>query len=214
MLACYNPIMSDASPTRAHAPATLRNRESILAVLRRVLPAEGLVLEIASGTGEHAAFLAPRLGAGLEWQPSDARAEALSDIDGYAEESGCPRIHPAILLDVTAASWPITKADAVFCANMIHIAPWSAAEGLFAGAARILPTGAPLILYGPFKRQGAHTAPSNERFDAALRAQDPRWGVRCLETEVMSLALDRGFALDEIVPMPANNLTVVFRQQA
>jgi hypothetical protein len=205
--------MSDASPIRAHAPATLRNREPILTVLRRVLPADALVLEIASGTGEHAAFLVPRLGAGLEWQPSDACAETLSDIDSYAAESACPRIRPSVLLDVTATPWPITKADAVFCANMIHIAPWSAAEGLFAGAARILAADAPLILYGPFKRQGAHTEPSNERFDAALRAQDPRWGVRCLETEVMPLALDRGFALDETVPMPANNLTVIFRRR-
>lgn len=206
--------MTDPDSRRAHAPATLRNREPILAVLRRVLPEQGLLLEIASGTGEHAAFMAPRLGPALIWQPSDHRPEALADIDGNTGDADCPRIRPAILLDVCAATWPVERADAVYCANMIHIAPWAAAEGLFAGASRILPAGAPLVLYGPFQRHGAHTAPSNERFDAALRAQDPRWGVRCLDGEVQPLAESRGFALDEIVVMPANNLTVIFRRRS
>jgi hypothetical protein len=196
---------------RAHAPATQRNREPILAVLRRVLPARGLLLEIASGTGEHAAFMAPQL-PGLDWQPSDARTEALADIDGYARDSGCARIRPAIRLDVAVRPWPVARADAVFCANMIHIAPWQAAEGLLAGAAESLAAGAPLVLYGPFRRDGSHTAPSNERFDAALRSQDPRWGVRCLDAEVTPLAERRGFRLDEVVAMPANNLMVVFRR--
>lgn len=200
-----------ASHARSHAPATLRNREPILAVLRRVLPGEGLLLEIASGTGEHAAFMAPRLGPGLVWQPSDGRAEALSHIDGYADEADCARIRRAVLLDASAPVWPLDKADTVFCANMIHIAPWAAARGLFAGAARLLAAGAPLILYGPFKRHGGHTAPSNERFDAGLRAQDSRWGLRCLDGEVIPLATESGFELDEIVAMPANNLIVIFR---
>lgn len=204
--------MTDPTPKRAHAPATLRNREPILAVLQRVLPARGLLLEIASGTGEHAAFMAPRLGPDLTWQPSDHRPEALADIDGYTGDADCLRIRSAIRLDVCAAAWPVSRADAVFCANMIHIAPWAAAEGLFAGASRILSAGAPLVLYGPFKRHGSHTAPSNERFDAALQAQDPRWGVRCLDSEVQPLAAARGFVLEEIVAMPANNLTVVFRR--
>ncbi len=204
--------MSDAPESRRnHAPATSRNREPILAELRRVLPERGLLLEIASGTGEHAALMAPRL-PGLDWQPSDARAEALADIDGYAHDSGCARILPAIRLDVTARQWPLARADAVFCANMIHIAPWVAAEGLFAGAGRILEPGTPLVLYGPFKRNGVDTAPSNARFDEALRSQDPRWGVRCLDGEVVPLAERSGFRLEKAVAMPANNLTVLFRR--
>jgi hypothetical protein len=202
----------NSSPPPRHAPATLRNREPILAVLRRVLPTEGLLLEIASGTGEHAAFMAPRLGPKLIWQPSDSREDALPDIEAYRQEGGGARLKPAILLDVRADPWPIARADAIFCANMIHIAPWSAAEGLFSGAARLLAAGAPLILYGPFKRQGEHTAPSNQSFDAALRAQDPSWGVRCLDREVTPLAADAGFLREEIIAMPANNLTVVFRR--
>jgi hypothetical protein len=196
---------------RNHAPATLRNREAILAELQRVLPGRGLLLEIASGTGEHAAFMTPQL-PGLEWQPSDTRPAALADIDSYARDSGCGRIRPAVQLDVSASEWPLTHADAVFCANMIHIAPWAAAEGLFMGAGKILGSGAPLVLYGPFKRDGAHTAPSNERFDEALRSQDPRWGVRCLDREVMPLAERSGFGLAEVIAMAANNLTVVFRR--
>lgn len=203
--------MNARTQARAHAPATLRNREPILAELRRVLPARGLLLEIASGTGEHAAFMTPQL-PDIAWQPSDARPESLADIDGYARDSDCARIRPALRLDVTAARWPLAQADAVFCANMIHIAPWSAAEGLFAGAGKILSPGAPLVLYGPFKRNGAHTAPSNEHFDEALRAQDPRWGVRCLDAEVAPLAARSGFRLETVVAMPANNLTLVFRR--
>jgi hypothetical protein len=198
---------------RQHAPATLRNREPILAVLQRVLPPDGLLLEIASGSGEHAAFMAPRLPSGLEWQPSDANAGALADIDDYAKDAHCPRIRPAILLNACDADWPVTAADAMFCCNMIHIAPWDAAEGLFAGASRVLAAGAPLILYGPFKRIGTHTAPSNQTFDEGLRARDSRWGVRCLDSEVMPLAGRYGFVLDEVVAMPANNLVAVFRKR-
>lgn len=195
-----------------HAPATLRNREPILAVLQRVLPAEGLLLEIASGTGEHAAFMAPRLSPRLEWQPSDVNPGALADIDAHARDSNYPRIRPAIILDVRDRDWPLRAADAVLCCNMIHIAPWEAAEGLFGGSARLLAKGAPLVLYGPFKRHGAHTAPSNRDFDESLHARDPRWGVRCLDSEVLPLARESGFGLDEVVAMPANNLTAVFRR--
>jgi len=202
--------MTDNRPLR-HAPATLRNRESILEVLKRVLPARGLLLEIASGTGEHAAFIAPRLAEGLVWQPSEASADALADIDAHTDGHSC--IRPAILLNASDEGWPIASADAVFCCNMIHIAPWRAAEGLFAGASRILAKSAPLVLYGPFKRAGEHTAPSNQSFDEDLRARDATWGVRCLDAEVVPLAERSGFALDEIVAMPANNLTVVFRRQ-
>ena len=205
--------MEQTTPRR-HAPATLRNREPILAVLQRVLPATGLVLEVASGSGEHAAFIAPRLAAGLDWQPTEAAAAALAGIDTHAADAACPRIRPAIVLDAGAAEWPVSRADAVFCCNMIHIAPWAAAEGLFARAACILPPGAPLILYGPFKRHGSHTAPSNAAFDAGLRADEPAWGVRCLDSEVVPLAEGLGFTLDEVVAMPANNLIAVFRRGA
>ncbi len=204
--------MSSQRPKR-HAPATARNRQPILDVLETALPGAGLVLEIASGTGEHAAFMAPRLGPEIVWQPSEADLDALIDIDDHARESRCLTIRPALFLDVTDHDWPIDDADAVFCSNMIHIAPWSATEGLFAGAARLLDTGAPLILYGPFKRHGEHTAPTNEAFDAHLQSQDDRWGLRCLDTEVTPLAADFGFTVDAIVPMPSNNLTVVFRKQ-
>jgi hypothetical protein len=203
--------MSDGHPLR-HAPATLRNREPILDVLMRVLPKAGMLLEIASGTGEHAAFIAPRLSKDLVWQPSEASTEALADIDAHT--SGVPSscIRPAIILNASDMTWPILSADAVFCCNMIHIAPRRAAEGLFAGSSRILADAAPLILYGPFKRHGVHTAPSNQSFDEELGARDPGWGVRCLDTEVMPLAERFGFVVDEVVAMPANNLTVIFRR--
>jgi hypothetical protein len=197
-----------------HAPATLRNREPILEVLTRTLPKTGMLLEIASGTGEHAAFIAPRLSAGLAWQPTEASVEALADIDIHTSGVRSSCVRPAIVLNAADTTWPILSADAVFCCNMIHIAPWRAAEGLFAGSSRILADAAPLILYGPFKRHGMHTAPSNQSFDDGLRARDPAWGVRCLDTDVMPLAEQSGFTVDEIVAMPANNLTVIFRRCA
>ncbi len=203
----------DKTTEHHHAPATLRNREPILAVLRRVLPEDGLVLEVASGSGEHAAFMTPRLGTGIAWQSTEANWNALAGIDAHAADSACPRIRPAIVLDAGAADWPIHQADAIFCCNMIHIAPWPASEGLFAGAARLLSMGAPLILYGPFKRHGQHSAPSNAAFDAGLRDRDPSWGVRCLDHEVRPLAERSGFGLDEIVAMPANNVIAIFRRQ-
>jgi hypothetical protein len=190
----------------------LRNREPILEVLTRVLPNAGMLLEVASGTGEHAAFIARRLPGGLCWQPSEANVGALADIDAHTHGEENSRIRPAILLNASDTEWPIRSADAVFCCNMIHIAPWNAAEGLFAGSSRILACAAPLILYGPFKRHGLHTAPSNQSFDDELRARNPHWGVRCLETEVVPLAEKSGFGLDEVVAMPANNLTVMFRK--
>lgn len=199
------------SDPRRHAPATLRNRDAILAVLRRVLPAEGVMLEIASGTGEHAAYMASRLSSELRWQPSDGDADSLASIDTHA--TGNPRILPAVQIDVMSPNWPIKKADALFCANMIHIAPWQASQGLLAGAGKVLRAGAPLILYGPFRRNGAHTAPSNEAFDASLKSRDPSWGIRCLDTEIAPLAERHGLALEEIVAMPANNLSVIFSRR-
>lgn len=197
---------------RRHAPATTRNRDAILAVLKDgVAPSSGLLLEIASGSGEHAAFMAPQL-APLLWQPSDYDGDALPSIDAHARDSRAANIRPAIRLDVTAQPWPLSTCDALLCCNMIHIAPWMAAEALFAGAAAIMPAAAPLILYGPFRRDGAHTAPSNAAFDADLQRRDPRWGVRCLDSEVTPLAQAHGFMRDRIIAMPANNLMVVLRK--
>jgi SAM-dependent methyltransferase len=195
---------------RLYAPATARNREPILAVLRRVLPPQGLVLEVASGSGEHAAYFAAALPA-LRWQPSDPDARALGSIASHCEAAALPNLLPPLVLDATAADWPLERADAVICINMVHIAPWSAAEGLMAGAARLLPADGVLYLYGPFKLEGRHTADSNRDFDAWLRAQDPAWGVRDLG-DVTDLAARHGLKLIETVPMPANNLSVVFRR--
>lgn len=205
--------MKDGGPDpRRGAPATKRNRSAILAVLREALPPAGLVLEIASGTGEHAAFMIPHLPEGIVWQPSDLDASALPGIDAHAALAGTGRIAGAIWLDAAAPMWPVTRAAAVFAANLVHIAPFNVAEGLFAGAGRILSRGGPLVLYGPFKRHGEHTAPSNAAFDAQLRAQHHEWGVRCLDTELQPLAAEAGLVLDVISPMPANNLTIIWRR--
>jgi SAM-dependent methyltransferase len=193
-----------------HAAATERNRGPILEVLRTALPAAGLVLEIASGTGQHAAFFAPAF-PGLRWQPSDASAEMLESIRAWSATGGASNLAPPVLLDVEREPWPVAHADAIVNINMIHIAPWSAAEALFRGAARRLPASGVLFLYGPFKRGGSHTAESNQRFDERLRAQDPRWGVRDLD-DVQVLAASAGFGPPQVVPMPANNFSLVFRR--
>ena len=197
---------------RRHAPATLRNREPILAALRRHLPARGTVLEVASGTGEHAAHFAAAL-PGLVFQPSDPDRESRASVDAWAAEAGLPNLRAALALDVAAPEWERLAggADAVLCVNMAHIAPWAATEGLMRGAARLLPAGGVLCLYGPFRREGRHTAPSNADFDTELRAIDPAWGVRDLEA-VAAEAAARGFAAPAIEQMPANNLFVAFRR--
>lgn len=195
---------------RRSAPATARNREPILSILQRVLPERGLVLEIASGTGEHALFFSSAL-AGLTWQPTDLDAGARASIDAWAGDAAHDRLRPALPLDVTARPWPVTAADAVVCINMIHISPPEATDGLLRGAAELLPPGAPLVLYGPFMVDGAHTAESNAAFDLWLKEQDPAWGVRDLTT-VAALAGACGFQAPEVIAMPANNLMVVFRR--
>ena len=199
--------MQDA---RRHAPATARNRDPILAVLRRHLPPTGTLLEISAGTGEHAVHFAAAF-PGLTWQPTDPDPGARASIAAWAREAKLNNLRPPLALDAAAEDWPVDRADAVLCINMIHIAPWPAGLGLLRGAARILPPGGPLILYGPFKRGGAHTAPSNAAFDAGLRAQDPAWGVRDLET-VAAEAAAAGFGPPELVEMPANNLMPIFRR--
>ena len=191
------------------SPSTARNREPILAVLRRVLPARGVVLEIASGTGEHAVHFATAL-PDLTWQPSDRDPDALRSIAAHRAGAGLPNLLPPLELDVTATSWPLERADAIVSINMIHIAPWRAAVALMAGAGRLLAPGGVLYLYGPFKQDGRHTAPSNAEFDASLRARDPEWGVRDVG-EVAELADQHGLALVEQAAMPANNLSLVFR---
>lgn len=197
---------------KLYSAACERNRAPILEVLRDVLPERGLVLEIASGTGMHAAFVAAALPS-IEWQPSDADDEALSSIEAWRDETGAPNLRPPVRLDVCAAAWPIERADAIFNANMIHISPWAVTLGLFDGAARVLDAGAPLVMYGPYKRGGAHTAPSNASFDESLRARDPSWGVRDLAV-VADEAAARGFDLERVVEMPANNLCVIYRKGA
>jgi hypothetical protein len=190
------------------APAALRNREPIREVLARHLPGTGTVLMIAEGSGEHAVHFARSFPA-LTWQPSDVAPEALASIAAWCADRALPNLAAPIQLDVTAPHWPVERADAITCINMVHISPWEATLGLFAGAARTLPAGALLYLYGPYRFDGRFTAPSNETFDASLRARDPRWGVR----DVRDLeAAAAGFALRETVEMPANNHSLVFRR--
>jgi SAM-dependent methyltransferase len=196
--------------SRRHAPATVRNRDPILAVLRRVLPRAGTVLEIGSGSGEHAAYFARAL-APLRWQPSDRTADDFASIAAWARDGGAATVEPALILDATADAWPVSHADAVFSANVTHIAPWSVTQGLLRGAARVLPRGGPLVLYGPFMRGGSHTAASNAAFDLELRGRDPSWGIRDLAA-VITEARQHGLDVDETVDMPANNLTLVMRR--
>lgn len=201
---------SPADGQRRSAPAALRNREPIAEVLRKWLPASGLVLEIASGTGEHAVFFAGRFLA-LEWQPTDIHADALTSIAAWRNAERLPNLRPPLELDASLPDWPIGRADAVLSINMVHISPWSAALGLLDGAARLLSSGAPLILYGPWITAEAETAPSNLEFDAQLRARDPAWGLRTVE-EFAAAADERGFALQETRTMPANNRMLLFRR--
>ena len=199
--------MDDA---RRRAPATERNREPIAEVLRDVLPARGTVLEVASGTGEHGVYFAEQF-PDLRWQPSDPDPDALASILAWRQDATLPNLLEPVLLDASAAEWPIASADAILCINMVHISPWAATLGLMAGAQRLLGSGAPLVLYGPYRRAGVATAPSNEAFDASLKERDPRWGLRALE-DVSAEAEARGLRFERLIEMPANNLTIVFRR--
>ena len=215
------------------SPAAQRNREPIAAVLADWLPASGLVLEVASGTGEHAAFFAGRFPR-LEWQPSDPDPAAIASIEAWRADCGLPNLREPVVLDAAAGTWPVDTADvllnikmpsgsceeskttekygfsAVLCINMVHISPWSAALGLLDGAARVLRAGGPLILYGPWLKADIPTAPSNLAFDQQLRERDPEWGLRKVE-DFEAEALKRGFVLEQVRPMPANNLMLLFR---
>jgi SAM-dependent methyltransferase len=202
--------MGDASGPRLYHAHVARNRQPILDVLERVLPSASLVLEIASGSGEHAVFFAENLSS-LRWQPTDADDGALASIAAHRATAGLPNLLKPLRLDVTAEHWPIDSADALVCNNMVHITPWRVTEGLMAGAGRTLRAGGILYLYGPYRIDGRHTATSNKDFDAWLKAQNPEWGLRDL-AEVTALARRHGLHLTETVAMPANNLSIIFRR--
>jgi SAM-dependent methyltransferase len=194
---------------KQHAPAAARNRAPICEVLSRELPPQGGVLEIASGSGEHAVDFARAFPA-LAWQPSDASEAALASIAAWRAEAQLANLRAPVALDVTAAVWPVTHADAIVCINMVHISPWQATLGLFAGAARLLAPGALLYLYGPYRFGGVFTAASNAAFDRSLQQRDPRWGVRDLD-DLEAAAKPHGLVLRDTVAMPANNHSLVFR---
>jgi hypothetical protein len=197
---------------KRHAPAAERNREPIAAVLTEELPSSGLVLEVASGTGEHAVHFA-RTYPALTWQPSDPDPEARASIEAWREDAKLPNLQPPLDLDAQASGWPIEDADAVVCINMVHISPVAASEGLAHGAAILLAAGSPLILYGPWVEADAPTAASNLAFDASLKARNPQWGLRSIEW-LDALADRAGFRRTRRVAMPANNLMLVYRRCA
>lgn len=205
------PFIIDAGEVeKRHAPATVRNRDAIADVLEAVLPPTGTVLEVASGTGEHVVHFAQRFPQ-LIWQPSDYSDLSLPSIAAWVAESGFTNVRPAVQLDASSPGWPVPQADVILCINMIHIAPWAATMGLMAGAGRLLQARAPLYLYGPYLRDGVETAPSNLAFDQSLKERDPDWGLRDLSA-VIALAAEHGLHIEQVIEMPANNLSVIFRK--
>lgn len=204
---------TDSPDARLDFPATRRNRDAILGVLARNLPREGMVLEIGSGSGQHISYFAHRM-PHLAWQPSDPDPRYRASIAAWIEALDLGEaVHPPLDLASTDTPWPVIGVAAVFCVNMIHIAPWGACLGLMENAARVLPENGLLFLYGPFMIGGRHTAPSNEAFDAGLREQNPEWGVRDLD-DVALEARRNELQLVETVQMPANNLSAIFRKRA
>jgi SAM-dependent methyltransferase len=202
-------VFEAGAEVKRHAPATERNRDVIAATLAMLLPAEGLVLEVASGTGEHAVHFA-KLFPTLTWQPSDPDPIALASINAWRADSDVPNVRPAMLLDASA-DWPVLQADAVICINMTHISPWAATVGLLRNAARVLPPSAVLFIYGPFNQRDVPLADSNAAFDSSLRQQNPEWGLRYVE-DIADEAHKVGLRLNPIIEMPANNLSLVFRR--
>ncbi|MEA3068430.1 MAG: hypothetical protein QOK41_1837 [Sphingomonadales bacterium] len=199
------------SGAQRSAPAALRNREPIAEVLAEWLPGRGVVLEVASGSGEHAAYFAehfPR----LDWQPSDLHPDALASIAAWREAVALPNLRAPLVIDARSAEWPIDRGDAVLSINMVHISPWASALGLLDAAARLLSLGAPLILYGPWLKDDIATVPSNLAFDADLKRRDPEWGLRRVE-EFAAAAEEVGLLLKAIRAMPANNLMLLFRRR-
>ncbi len=195
---------------RQYAPATLRNRDFILGVLRDVLPTTGVILEIASGSGEHVVHFARNF-PDLVFQPSDREPDALQSVAAWVKATRVTNVRAPMVLDASQSSRPVASADGIICINMIRISPWEATLGLVRGAATILPSTAPLYLYGPFKREGFATTPSNQAFDRSLRDRNPTWGLRDLEA-VAAITQSVGFLAPTITEMPANNLSVVFRR--
>jgi hypothetical protein len=200
-----------AAGTRRSAPAALRNREPIAQVLGEWLPATGLVLEIASGSGEHAVYFAERF-PNLDWQPSDVHPEALASIAAWRERARLPNVRPPLVVDAATPEWPIDQADAVLSINMVHISPWTSALGLLDGAANLLSQGGPLIIYGPWLKDDIPTAESNLAFDADLKRRDSNWGLRRVE-DFTAAAEGRGFELAATQPMPANNFMLLYRRR-
>ena len=197
---------------RVTAPAAARNRDPILVVLRDALPESGLVLEVGSGSGEHVAHFARALPA-LTWQPSDPDPAMRRSIEAWTAAEHLPNVRPPLVLDLLQGPWPVVHADALLCINVLHISPWPAAAGLFALAQRTLPPRGSVLLYGPYRRDGVHTSPSNAAFDERLRAENPAWGLRDT-ADVQALARRAGFEVTDPVDMPANNLMLVFRREA
>lgn len=209
MTTLWVPGDGDAGDKR-HAPATLRNRDAIVEVLRDWLPPSGTILEVASGSGEHVVHFAAAFPA-LDWQPSDPDAAALTSIAAWSAEAGLVNLRQPVMLDASAPDWPVERAQALLCINMIHISPWTATLGLFAGASRLLARGAPLILYGPYIEAGVPAAASNLEFDANLRARNSLWGLRDT-ADVKAAAATADFAFADRLAMPANNLMLLFRR--
>jgi SAM-dependent methyltransferase len=201
-------VFDDTGEAKRYAPATQRNREIIAEVLERILPSQGTVLEIASGTGEHLIHFAQSF-PHLNWQPSDYDEAGLASIAAWSAEAGLPNILPQVRIDATSADWPLISADAILCINMVHISPWEATQGLMAGAGRLLSADAPLYLYGPYRQHGVALAEGNVSFDASLKQRNPDWGLRYVE-DVAAQGEEAGLKLERIEQMPANNLSLIF----
>lgn len=208
---CYAEQMSTGSDLRRSSPAAMRNRGPILEVLRSILPGSGMVLEVASGTGEHVVYFANHFPS-LEWQPTDPSSAARASISAWIAAEALTNILPPLDIDVTHRAWKAGRASAIVAINLLHISPWGATIGLLRGASKILPLGGPLYLYGPFRRQDRPFEPSNQAFDDDLRSRDPNWGIRGLE-DVIQLAVQFDLALDRLVEMPSNNMSVIFRRR-
>jgi SAM-dependent methyltransferase len=201
-------VFEATGEAKRHAPASKRNRAAIADVLRGILPAKGIVLEIASGTGEHIIHFAD-IFPHLSWQPSDPDPVALASIAAWSAEGSHSNLQSPMQIDASA-TWPVDRADCIICINMVHISPWAATLGLLRNAGRILPPGGILYLYGPYRRRDVPTAPSNDEFDESLRARNPDWGLRYVE-DVVAEASTVGLSLEQVIHMPANNLSLIFR---
>ena len=202
--------MTDRPDARLSSPAVLRNRGPILDILRNLLPAQGVILEVASGSGEHITYLAEQMPA-LDWQPSDPSPAARASIAAWTAADRLTNVRPPLDLDASALPWPVSNADAILAINMVHISSWAATQGLLREAARLLPPGGLLYLYGPFIQAGIPLAPSNAAFDADLRDRNIAWGLRELAA-VEAAAAASGLKIETVLPMPANNLSVILRR--